>query len=496
MACAAPQNDAASAAAGGAPAPFAAARDPSHRELRTQATERRPSVEAFVMTHSAVVRAAFDDDPATCWIVALPPFTADLPFERCIDQLAVLDRLYGQSVQSLDPFRICRIRSEPLFPVLACCSESDLAQLRLLTEYLQLPKELASSLDLHNACMIQLGKSDAARDGRLSDYICGSAALKPLLDAAVASFAAATHKGAYSPWSVCSVTYPRMGSSRDAALDALFASHFLPGLCGDPLPEGSTPESEVVYVGALASAGHRIPARPPRTIDIGPCSAAAALGRVEALAALVAAGWSLGDCRNIIALAAVGGHVSVLQWLVDSGHLVPASNAHCPDIMTEAASKGRLAVLEWFCNRGAELPHIVCAAAAHWGHLHIVEWLITRGWVWTAEDSLACSGAARFGHLPLLRLLCANGCPCDVVACYEAAGAGHLHILQWLAAQAGAPAWDENVCAAAAANGHLGVLQWLRAQHPPCPWDSTTIERAYSSEVVAWARENGCPERA
>jgi hypothetical protein len=295
---------------------------------------------------------------------------------------------------------------------------------------------------------------------------------------------------------VCSVTYPRMGSSRDAELDALLASHFLPGLCGDALPAGSSPQSEVVYIGALAAGGHPIPARPPRTIDIGPCSAAAALGRVEELAALVAAGWSLGDCRNVIALAAVGGHVPALQWLVDSGHLVPASNIHCPDIMREAASAGQLAVLQWFCSQGAELPHIVCAAAAHWGHLHIVEWLIARGWVWTADDSLACGGAARFGHLPLLQVLCASGCPCDVVACYEAAGAGHLHILQWLAAQPGGPEWDENVCAAAAASGHLGVLQWLRAQRPPCPWDSTTIESAYSSEVVAWARENGCPEPA
>jgi hypothetical protein len=68
------------------------------------------------MAQSAVVRTALEDDHTGDWVVALPPFTPDLPFERCIDLLAVLERLFGQSVQSLDPFRICRVRCRAAVP--------------------------------------------------------------------------------------------------------------------------------------------------------------------------------------------------------------------------------------------------------------------------------------------------------------------------------------------------------------------------------------------
>jgi len=463
--------------------------------LRALVSARQPLVEPFVVAQSAVVRTALEDDPTSNWIFALPPFTADFPFERCIDLLGALERLYGQSVLSLDPFRICRIRNEPLFPVLAGSSDSDLAQLRLLTEYLQLPKELAGRLDLHGDCLTQLGKSEAAGDGRLSDYICGSAALNMLLnDTAVAAVAAALGRGGRTSYPLAAIVGRRTGAARQARLDALRSSHFLPGLCGDSLPPGSTPEERALHVAGLVAAKHPFPADPPPVGMNAPACVAAGLGRVEELAALAAAGWWL--CLHATARAAAHGQIAVLDWLADNGRFRPAPTHGDWSIAEEAAAEGQLLVLQWIHDKGHPLPPTVATVAVEGGYTDIIDWLATLGWNWHTD---LCTAAAGMGHLLMLQRLRAHGCPLASKAMQLAAGRGYLDIVQWLAAQPGAPAWNAEVCAAAAFCGRLDLLQWLRGQEPPCPWDASTISTAQAcghAHVVAWAIAHGCPDEA
>jgi hypothetical protein len=58
-------------------------------------------------------------------------------------------------------------------------------------------------------------------------------------------------------------------------------------------------------------------------------------------------------------------------------------------------------------------------------------------------------------------------------ACKAAAHGGHLHVLQWLHSEGGGLPMDPQACAHAARGGHLGVLQWLRANG--YPWDKRAV---------------------
>ena len=104
-----------------------------------------------------------------------------------------------------------------------------------------------------------------------------------------------------------------------------------------------------------------------------------------------------------------------------------------------------------------------------------------------------CAAAARSGQLEELKLLRADGCPCDIRTSCAAATGGHLEVLQWLRGNGRCP-WNIRMCSAAAQGGHLEVLQWLHANG--CPWDTETCSGAARGghlEVLLWARANGCP---
>ncbi|SHO33483.1 Hypothetical protein BQ3484_415, partial [Cedratvirus A11] len=48
----------------------------------------------------------------------------------------------------------------------------------------------------------------------------------------------------------------------------------------------------------------------------------------------------------------------------------------------------------------------VCSGAAEGGHLHIIQWCRSRGFVW---DETTCYSAAGYGHLEVLKWLHGNG---------------------------------------------------------------------------------------
>ena len=60
------------------------------------------------------------------------------------------------------------------------------------------------------------------------------------------------------------------------------------------------------------------------------------------------------------------------------------------------------------------------------------------------------------------------------------------------------PEWDERTCSGAAKGGHATeVLKWARENG--CPWDEDTCAYAAEGghlEVLKWARANGCPSDA
>jgi len=66
-----------------------------------------------------------------------------------------------------------------------------------------------------------------------------------------------------------------------------------------------------------------------------------------------------------------------------------------------------------------------------------------------------------------------------------------VQLLAW-AKENGCP-WEASVCSWAARGGYLEVLQWARNHH--CPWSASTCKRAAVGghlEVLKWARDHNC----
>jgi hypothetical protein len=465
-------------------------------DLEAFAAVRAPAVPEFLRARSAVLVAALEDDPATSWVQALPPPSAELSPERCVELLAAMQRLLGEEH---GPFRICHIRHQPLFDALAGCTITDLAQQRFLVEYLQLPKELVARIDQYAVAAKHLGTPDSSW---LFETLCDNVVLAPLLVAAASQL-----RGL--PCGFCE----RLTGRPD----------FLRGMCGDNLQLHITEqEQQLLHAAGRVAAGHPMPEGLVKLLGAHGfvCSVAAFLGRLEQLLRLEAEGWVLDDV-SCAGAAAAGGNLEMIRWLAGRGR-VPF------EVFTyAAATHGHLHVLQWAAANGCAAPANACLEASFAGHMHVLRWLVeTQPRPWDeALDVHCCRFAARRGDLPMLQLLRAHGCPwdaktCDAAArkehchilawvrgqdppcpwnadiCTAAASAGSLASLQWLRAQEPPCPWDEAACSAAAGSGALAVLQWLRAQDPPCPWNRQVIafaRRGRHPAVIEWARENGCP---
>ena len=223
---------------------------------------------------------------------------------------------------------------------------------------------------------------------------------------------------------------------------------------------------------------------------------------------------------GLITHAAVGGHLTVFQWLytlpscsnilwwektlgtsivsaavAKSGRLDVLDSAKKvgfafgEDVCKQAATHGNLDMLHWARANGCPWSKWAPALAARAGHLSALQWLRENECPW---DSETCAYAAEGGSLSALQWARAKGCPWDEMTCAYAASGGHLALLQW--AREHGCKWDARVCAWAARRGHLATLQWAREQG--CQWGRTLrgAREGGHHHIVEWALENGCPD--
>jgi hypothetical protein len=135
-------------------------------------------------------------------------------------------------------------------------------------------------------------------------------------------------------------------------------------------------------------------------LSAGACSAAAAKGRLGALAWLHSRGcpWDYWTCDR----AAEGGHLEVLRYAHEHG---------CPwDRLTcrLTSARGRLEVLRYAHEHGCPWDSSTCHCAAEGGHLEVLRYAHEHGCPW---DNYTCYGAAEGGHLEVLRYAHEHGCP-------------------------------------------------------------------------------------
>jgi hypothetical protein len=184
--------------------------------------------------------------------------------------------------------------------------------------------------------------------------------------------------------------------------------------------------------------------------------------------------------QQVARRAARHGDAQAIEWMLATGG--GGNAARDPALCSQAAAGGHLAVLQWLLQRGCRWGESTCIEAARSGRLAVLQWARQHGCPWGVNTS---SSAADGGHLVVLQWLRQQGCPWDERTCGSAADGGHLAVLQW-ARQHGCP-WDEYTCSRAAGSGHLAVLQWLR-QHG-CPWDKKECKRRAwnrGKDVLPW----------
>ncbi|KAE8889252.1 hypothetical protein PF004_g11965 [Phytophthora fragariae] len=188
-------------------------------------------------------------------------------------------------------------------------------------------------------------------------------------------------------------------------------------------------------------------------------------GDMEAVRRLVADGWQ----PPRLDFAAVGGDISMVQWLLDQGKDVGKHWA-----LKNAAANGHLEVVKMLVNEGMVYldGQAFCDAAMH-GHLPVVQWLKENNLGWNLAYN-AIELAASHGHLEVVQYLheiCSASCTHRTIR--GAATNGHLHVVQWLHTQfsddpsvdlyeAGTKQqFNTTVMDVAAMNGHLHVITYL-----------------------------------
>jgi hypothetical protein len=219
----------------------------------------------------------------------------------------------------------------------------------------------------------------------------------------------------------------------------------------------------------------------------------AAFLRARALAAFACErlpGFALADATEMLALAAAGGCVEVLVELVD---VRGCARALDHEVCNAAAAHGRVDALAWLRARGCPWGKSTCSAAAERGqlaalryaHEHDCPWDSITCYLAAGRGQLAalryahergcpwhpytCSHAAEGGHLEVLRYAHEHGCPWDTHTCSRAEGKRDLAMLRY-AHERGCP-WDQRTRAEAADGGHLECVRYAREHGCPGEWE-------------------------
>ena len=208
------------------------------------------------------------------------------------------------------------------------------------------------------------------------------------------------------------------------------------------------------------------------------------------------------DASDVLCEALYGGHVDVFKWaVINGGDEVESEDFDWTDVCEAVANKGLLEVLEWLLGRDQGdvdvHKHGIMEAAAHGGQVAVCKWGLAR---WSDgppsaddnEDMIdsqdVIAGAARFGHIEILELMLSRGDDCGECTMW-AARCSQLEVLKWAHAK-GLP-WSSDVCKDLATEGSLEALQFVRSVG--CPWGSNPLERCEDDTVSKWALDNGAP---
>lgn len=189
---------------------------------------------------------------------------------------------------------------------------------------------------------------------------------------------------------------------------------------------------------------------------------AARCGQVQVFEWAVAKGLTC-EFRIAAGGAASAGHVQVLEWMWEHG----AKRQIFNDCAFHATLRGRVSVFEWLKRHGIPVKNVDVNAAAG-GHVHVLDWLLNNGYSlflgfvdcaarygnipalqWARDhhirwSSKTCAAAAYGGHINTLKWLRRNGCSWDGNVIYWAQNRCHSNIVEW-ARKNGCPTEAEQI---------------------------------------------------
>jgi hypothetical protein len=263
----------------------------------------------------------------------------------------------------------------------------------------------------------------------------------------------------------------------------------LQGLCNAPCAWVSGCDGRsftAIHLAGLVLAGHPLPLR--LQLSATPVAAAVAVGNCEAWQRLMMEGAYLD--QTALCAAAHFGRIEMLSWLLDGDRGVFDDREKALTTAAKrAAAAGQFAALRLLSDHHCRLDEGSAAAAARGGDLAMLQWLRAKGCPW---NGYTLAQAAAGGHKQLLEWAIAEGCPRDARASAGAASTGILPLLRWLREQGFE--WDVRCFVAAATGGHLDVTRYLRENG--CDWGAgnavcAAAARGGRLEILQWCIENG-----
>ena len=113
--------------------------------------------------------------------------------------------------------------------------------------------------------------------------------------------------------------------------------------------------------------------------------------------------------RKPIYWAAVGGHISVMEWLVAQGARIDAKRNDGGMLIHSAAFGGHISVMEWLVAHGASIDAktnngwMPIHSAAFGGHISVMEWLVAKGA--SIDGEMLIHVAAASDHIEVVKFL-------------------------------------------------------------------------------------------
>ena len=126
-------------------------------------------------------------------------------------------------------------------------------------------------------------------------------------------------------------------------------------------------------------------------------------------------------CTRVESDVLLPGSVALAKWALVEG--CPRKRGDGFTMALAAARYGHAELVKWLCGEGGfAMDEYVMAMAAYGGNLRVVQWLRGKGCPW---DFYTCYWAVHKGHVEVLRWARENGCPWDTSTRNQAAQLGY-----------------------------------------------------------------------